>query len=1087
MKKYGFLTLILCLFCLGEAAVASPGKADAEPAAQAQSSKLTVKGFVKDDKGDPMIGVTLIVKGTNFGTVSNADGSYSIDVPYGGATLMVSYIGYAPQEINVNNRTKIDITLLEDSKALEEVIVVGYNVQKKETITGSIATITTKDLKQSPTANINNALAGRMPGLLVNQFSGGEPGNDAAQLNIRGISTYGQSGVIMIVDGIERDMSYLAPDEIETFTILKDASATAPYGIRGANGVIVVTTKRGRKGEKPTVDFKASVGISEPIRYPDYLGSADYATLYNEAMLHDNPSWTADAPSLFTQEAIDNYRRAKGDNSDGLGYNWDYFDYAFQPSVLQDYSLSVRGGTDRARYFILGSYYKQGGNYKLSNADNANNFLRYNFRANVDVDATKRLKISVDLGARVTEYSYPGATAANIISLANTQPPYLPIVLPNNGNEVNQTNFEENGGYLLYGDVDYRYNMLGQLTRTGFSKRTRRYLQGSFKLSHDLDFITKGLSVAAQFSYDTFNQHTIANNVATFGIGNLTYPGYSIWSLANNSKDEWKNNAGYWIQNGSYTNANQRTTDDAPKNTVSHGKPEGTSRFQARLDYNRKFGDHNVTAMLLYYMQNKIVNNEVPFRYMGMSARATYDYKNKYLFEFNLGYNGSENFARGHRFGVFPAGSIGWVVSQEEFMKNVSWIDHLKLRASFGLVGNDQMPDNLRFAYLQYYSSDDNMNIYFGENRKPYGTTLIEGVFANPSLTWEKARKFNFGIDAEFFHQRLTLSVDVFKEHRYDILTSLEDDNKLGFPYIVGQTAPIVNSGIVDNRGIEFQLSWDGRIGQHFRYWIRPNFTFARNKVKFCNEISYIDNNGRDCPWRYQTGRRVGENFCYIFDHFVADQDEADRLNAMNGGSGFGMWGAVQPGDVVYKDMNGDGVVNNYDRAAIGNPRTPEIQYGIPVGLSYKGFDFSMLWQGSALCSVQLSGPAVWDFPLYDQSRIGKVRRMHLNRWTPETAATATYPALHYGIHNNNKQQYSSLFLYDATYIRLKNVEIGYTLPKAWTSKAGIQSVRIYAQGQNLLTFDRLGDVDMDPEIKNGDGSWFPVQRVVNLGINMTF
>ena len=1087
MKKYGFLTLILCLFCLGEADVASPGKADAEPAAQAQSSKLTVKGFVKDDKGDPMIGVTLIVKGTNFGTVSNADGSYSIDVPYGGATLMVSYIGYAPQEINVNNRTKIDITLLEDSKALEEVVVVGYNVQKKETITGSIATITTKDLKQSPTANINNALAGRMPGLLVNQFSGGEPGNDAAQLNIRGISTYGQSGVIMIVDGIERDMSYLAPDEIETFTILKDASATAPYGIRGANGVIVVTTKRGRKGEKPTVDFKASVGISEPIRYPDYLGSADYATLYNEAMLHDNPSWTADAPSLFTQEAIDNYRRAKGDNSDGLGYNWDYFDYAFQPSVLQDYSLSVRGGTDRARYFILGSYYKQGGNYKLSNADNANNFLRYNFRANVDVDATKRLKISVDLGARVTEYSYPGATAANIISLANTQPPYLPIVLPNNGNEVNQTNFEENGGYLLYGDVDYRYNMLGQLTRTGFSKRTRRYLQGSFKLSHDLDFITEGLSIAAQFSYDTFNQHTINNSVPTHSTGNLTYPGYSTWMLPEEySIDEWKNNSAYWIQNGSYVTANQRTTDDAQGNSLSHANPEGTSRFQARLDYARKFGDHNVTAMVLYYMQNKIVGKEVPYRYMGFSGRATYDYKNKYLFEFNIGYNGSENFARGHRFGVFPAGSIGWVVSQEEFMKNVSWIDHLKLRASYGLVGNDQM-GSTRFAYLQYYTSGSNMNIYFGEDKKAFGTTLIEGIFANPSLTWEKARKFNFGIDAEFFHQRLTLSVDVFKEHRYDILTSLNTDDKLGFPYIVGQTAPIVNSGIVDNRGIEFQLGWDGRIGQHFRYWIRPNFTFARNKVKFCNEISYVDSNGRDCPWRYQTGRRVGENFCYIFDHFVADQDEADRLNAMNGGSGFGMWGAVQPGDVVYKDMNGDGVVNNYDRAAVGNPRTPEIQYGIPVGLSYKGFDFSMLWQGSALCSVQLSGPAVWDFPLYDQSRTGKVRKMHLNRWTPETAATATYPALHYGIHNNNKQQYSSLFLYDASYIRLKNVEIGYTLPKAWTSKAGIQSVRIYAQGQNLLTFDRLGDVDMDPEIKNGDGSWFPVQRVVNLGINMTF
>lgn len=1088
MKKYSFLTLILCLFCLGEAAVASPGKADAAPAVQAQSSKLTVKGFVKDDKGDPMIGVTLIVKGTNFGTVTNADGSYSLDVPYGGATIMVSYIGYAPQEINVNNRTKIDITLLEDSKALEEVVVVGYNVQKKETITGSIATITTKDLKQSPTANINNALAGRMPGLLVNQFSGGEPGNDAAQLNIRGISTYGQSGVIMIVDGIERDMSYLAPDEIETFTILKDASATAPYGIRGANGVIVVTTKRGRKGEKPTVDFKASVGISEPIRYPDYLGSADYATLYNEAMLNDNPSWTGSESALFTQESIDNYRRAKGDNSDGLGYNWDYFDYAFQPSVLQDYSLSVRGGTDRARYFILGSYYKQGGNYKHSNADNANNFLRYNFRANVDVDATKRLKISVDLGARVTEFTYPGATAANIISLANTQPPYLPIVLPNNGNEVNQGDFEENGGYLLYADNDYRYNMLGQLSRSGFSKRTRRYLQGSFKLSHDLDFITKGLSIAAQFSYDTFNQHTVGNAVPTHSTGNLTYPGYSTWMLPEEySIDEWKNKAGYWIQNGTYVTANQRTTDDAQGNSLSHANPEGTSRFQARLDYARKFsGDHNVTAMILYYMQNKIVGNQVPFRYMGLSGRATYDYKNKYLFEFNIGYNGSENFARGHRFGVFPAGSIGWVVSQEGFMKNVRWIDHLKLRASYGLVGNDQM-GSTRFAYLQYYTSGSNMNIYFGENKRGYGTSLIEGIFANPSLTWEKARKFNFGLDAEFFHQRLTLSVDVFKEHRYDILTTLNADDKLGFPYIVGQTAPIVNSGIVDNHGIEFQLGWDGRIGQHFRYWIRPNFTFARNKVKFCNEINYIDGNGRDCPWRYQTGRRVGENFCYIFDHFVADQEEADRLNAMNGGSGFAIWGPVQQGDVVYKDMNGDGVVNNYDRAAVGNPRVPEIQYGIPIGLSYKGFDFSMLWQGSALCSVQLSGPAVWDFPLYDQSRTGKVRKMHLNRWTPETAATATYPALHYGIHNNNKQQYSSLFLYDATYIRLKNVEIGYTLPKAWTSKAGIQNVRIYVQGQNLLTFDRLGDIDMDPEIKNGDGSWFPVQRVVNIGLNMTF
>ena len=1068
MKKYGFLTLILCLFCLGEAAVASPGKADAAPAAQAQSSKLTVKGFVKDDKGDPMIGVTLIVKGTNFGTVSNADGSYSIDVPYGGATLMVSYIGYAPQEINVNNRTKIDITLLEDSKALEEVVVVGYNVQKKETITGSIATITTKDLKQSPTANINNALAGRMPGLLVNQFSGGEPGNDAAQLNIRGISTYGQSGVIMIVDGIERDMSYLAPDEIETFTILKDASATAPYGIRGANGVIVVTTKRGRKGEKPTVDFKASVGISEPIRYPDYLGSADYATLYNEAMLNDNPSLAADSPSLFTQTAIDNYRRAKGDNSDGLGYNWDYFDYAFQPSVLQDYSLSVRGGTDRARYFILGSYYKQGGNYKHSNSDNANNFLRYNFRANVDVDATKRLKISVDLGARVTEYTYPGATAANIISLANTQPPYLPIVLPNNGNEVNQGDFEENGGYLLYADNDYRYNMLGQLSRSGFSKRTRRYLQGSFKLSHDLDFITEGLSIAAQFSYDTFNQHTINNSVPTHSTGNLTYPGYSTWMLPEEySIDEWKNNSAYWIQNGSYVTANQRTTDDAQGNSLSHANPEGTSRFQARLDYARKFGDHNVTAMVLYYMQNKIVGKEVPYRYMGFSGRATYDYKNKYLFEFNIGYNGSENFARGHRFGVFPAGSIGWVVSQEEFMKNVRWIDHLKLRASYGLVGNDQM-GSTRFAYLQYYTSGSNMNIYFGEDKKAFGTTLIEGIFANPSLTWEKARKFNFGIDAEFFHQRLTLSVDVFKEHRYDILTSLNTDDKLGFPYIVGQTAPIVNSGIVDNRGIEFQLGWDGRIGQHFRYWIRPNFTFARNKITEKDEAPTD-------PWRMRTGHPLNQQFGLIALGLFEDQDEIDLSPEQK-------FGTVRPGDVKYLDYNGDGVVDAHDEVAIGYSRVPEINYGFGLQINWKGLDFGAFFRGQAHVSYSLGGSF---FPFANGVGKGNLFAKAMDRWSEENPnPNAFYPRLSASASANN-QKASTRTIYDGSLLRLSDLEVGYTFRGKHLKSWGCQSLRVYFVGSNLLLFSPW---DMwDPESGSTNGSNYPLARKFNLGVRISF
>lgn len=1088
-------TLSACALLLTPAFFASGAAAQAAPQTKTAKQQLKLTGSVRDEQGSPVTGATILVKGTNAGTTSGVDGTFSISLPYAEATVTVSFIGYAPQEIPVAGRTRVDIVLVEDSKALEDVVVVGYNVQRKATITGSIATITTKDLKQSPTANINNALAGRMPGLMVNQFSGGEPGNDISNINIRGLATYGSKDVITIVDGIERDMSYLSADEIETLTILKDASATASYGIRGANGVIVVTTKRGRTGEKPTVDFKASVGISEPIKFPSYLGSADYAMLYNEAIRNDNPGTDPSTLDLFSDQAIENYRRAKGDNSDGLGYNWDYFDYVFKPSITQDYSLSVRGGTERVRYFILGNYYHQGGNYNYSTKDSDNSFTRYNFRANVDVNATKRLRISVDLGARITDFTYPGASAANIIEMANTQAPYLPIKLYPNGNGINDNNFEENGGYLLYADEINRYNIHGQLAHSGYSTRTRRYLNGSFKLAHDLDFITKGLKVEAQFSYDATNGHTKKHNVPTETVANYTYPGYATWKLDGQSASVWKNDADYWAKNGIFTPANKREIDRVAQSELENAAPQGTSRWQARLDYARKFGRHDVSGMVLWYQQSRMVGNYIPFRYTGLAVRATYGYDNKYLAEFNLGYNGSENFAPGKRFGVFPAGSVGWVISRENFMKEVKWVNQLKVRGSYGLAGSDIMGDmtsasmqEKRFAYLQTYRKGSGFSNYFGETSDQKKTSYYElGLLANPNLTWEKARKLNVGLDATLFDNRLTLSVDYFREHRYDIITDLSGKNKLGFPYIAGQAAPLVNSGIVDNHGFEVELGWNGHIGQHFRYYIKPNVTFARNEVIYCNEITYVDGNGNLCPWRQETGKRIGENIDFIFDHFVRDEEEAAMLNAMNGGSGFGQWGTVIPGDVVYKDINGDGRIDDYDRAAVGNPRIPELQFGLPLGFQYKNFDFSMLWQGSALCSVQLTYGAAWDFPLFNQNRVGKVKKMHLQRWTPETSATAKYPALHYGVNENNKNSNSSLFLYNAAYVRLKNVEIGYSLPKKWLSKVNIQNVRFYVQGLNLLTIDGMDDVDYDPEVKDGGGSWFPIQRVINFGANVTF
>ena len=436
-----------------------------------QSSKVTVTGTVLDEKTkEPLIGVAVIVKGVkNTAAITDLDGKFSIGLPYAEAPLIFSYLGYQPQEIIPGDRSNLTVLLVEDTQALQEVVVVGYTTQRKETMIGSVATITTKELTQSPAANINNALAGRLPGLIVNQYAGGEPGVDQSEIFIRGKATYGDQSAIVIVDGIERDMSYLAPDEIETFTILKDASATAAYGIRGANGVIVITTKRGKAAEKATVNLKASVGINQPIGFPEYLGSADYATLYNEARMNDALMTGADVSTLnlFSQQAIDNFRIAKGDNSDGLGYNWDYYDFAFKPGLQEDVSLSVRGGTDKVRYYVLANFFSQGGNYKYSDAGPYNSqsrFTRYNFRSNVDIDISKWLTARLDIGARITNRNAPGTTAGRLMTICATQPPYLPILVEENSHPQNEEYIRQNPLGMLYGDNVYRFNILGELS-----------------------------------------------------------------------------------------------------------------------------------------------------------------------------------------------------------------------------------------------------------------------------------------------------------------------------------------------------------------------------------------------------------------------------------------------------------------------------------------------------------------------------------------------------------------------------------------------------------------------------------------------
>lgn len=1043
-----------------------------------QSNKITVSGTVLDKTtNDPLIGVSVVVKGVaNAGTITDMDGKFTLKLPYAEAPLVFSYLGYQPQEIVPGAKKELTVLLQEDTKALQEVVVVGYTKQRKETMIGSVATITTKDLTQSPTANINNALAGRLPGLIVNQYAGGEPGVDQSELFIRGKATYGNQSAIVIVDGIERDMSYLAPDEIETFTILKDASATAAYGIRGANGVIVITTKRGKAAEKATVNLKASIGINQPIGFPEYLGSADYATLYNEARLNDAKMTGADISSLnlFSQQAIDNFRRAKGDNSDGLGYDWDYYDFAFKPGLQEDVSLSIRGGTDKVRYYVLANYFSQGGNYKYANAgeyDSQTKFTRYNFRSNIDININRYLSTRLDLGARITDRNAPGTTASRLMTICATQPPYLPILVEENAHPQNEEYIQQNPRGMLYGDNIYRYNLLGELSRTGYLNEKNTYLNGSFAMNLDMEFLTKGLKAEVMFSYDASEGRWINRKLDTYKDGYREYPKYATFMPIEGS-DAYMAGGHY---TGAYKTGNKYDIDQTIGNGFSHNASDGRTYIQARLDYNRLFSNrHEVTAMLLANRGNRTVNNELAYHSQGITGRFAYYYNQKYLMEFNFGYNGSENFAPGKRYGFFPAGSIGWVVSEEEFMKKASWIDFLKVRASYGLVGSDNVSS--RFPYLAFYGGGSGYD--FGNN---FGTNVggtSEGNLANANLTWEKARKLNVGIDFTTLNQRLALTIDAFYEYRFDIITDMNSDGIMGYPDIVGKDAALQNLGEVSNRGVDIELSWNDKIGKDFRYYIRPNLTFSRNRLEYKAEVA------RKNSWRKETGKRLYENFVYVFDHFVADQEEADRLNKI----GYQPWGQLIPGDVVYKDLDRNGVIDDEDRTAMGNPRSPELMFGIPFGFQYKNFDFSVLLQGATKSSILLNGAAVFDFPQFEQDKIGRVKKMHLDRWTPETAATAKYPALHYGTHDNNKNGNSSLFLYDASYLRLKNVEIGYNVSPKLLRKFHVQQARIYVQGLNLLTFDKLGDVDIDPETKSGDGaSWYPIQKVFNFGIDITF
>lgn len=1105
MKKYTYLQVLVYLLAL----LPYTGRLFAQ-------QKDALKGIVQNEKKEPLAGASVTIRNKKAGfnvTVQTDDKGIFVlsSLQKGGPyTFIITYQGYQQKTLdgyqyNEGEQISLSVQLIPELKLLDEVVMVGYGTQKKVTVTGAVTSVSSKELQQSPVSNLTNMLAGRLPGLTANQFAGGEPGADKSAIQIRGLSTYsGSTAPIVIVDGIERDFSNLDPNEVETFTILKDASAQAVYGIRGANGVIIVTTKRGKTGEKAAVTFKSGAALNTLTRVPEYLGSADYAMLYNEARINDNPGIDPSQLGLFSEQQIENFRHAKGDNSDGLGYNTDLLDYAFKPNWQQNYNLTISGGTNRARYFVMAGYFNQQGNLDHVERDKYNSssaFKRYNFRSNIDIDVTPSWYVRLDLGAQIGDRNTPGVfsrdnslpTVKNIIMLGNTQAPVYPIYVEPNSNPANAAKNANFPNGLLFGDALYRWNIQGELSRSGFSQEKNTAMQGAFTMGLKLDKITKGLKAEGTFSYDFNNTSYIDRSTSIDKDGYKQYATYAMFAPSTGTVVYM--NGGHY--DGVYTG--RRDVDNTLNNSLNNGSNTSRTFLLLRLDYARSFGSHNISALVLGNRQTRTVGNQVAFANQGLSGRVAYNYDERYLAEIDAGYNGSENFAKGRRYGLFPAFSAGWVASNEQFMKGIDWLDLLKLRASIGLVGNDQIGSE-RFLYIQtfnpggsndYYFGTDYSNVYNSSNR------ISEGPLANPDITWEKSRKINFGMELGVLSRRLNINFDIFFEHRYDILTDLSSKDRIGFPQVFGRAAPPVNIGVVNNHGIDFEVSWSDHIGKDFRYRLRPNFSFARNKIVYMREVDRI------YDWTYRTGKRLGQPFAYIFDGFIQDQAEADDIT-----NNARQFGKVIPGDLRYRDLNGDGKITlQEDQAAIGHPRIPEIQYGVPLEFSYKNFDLSFLFQGAANSSIFLSTSAIWDFPAItniqsEGDRIGKVKPIHLKRWRPGLSAKenegARYPALHYGSYENNKLTgtnfNSSFYMYDGQYLRLKNIEIGYNLPASLLKRWRLQRMRVYIQGANLVTWDKLGDVDIDPEMGNTsgtnsgnlDGYWYPITKVYNFGIEIS-
>ncbi|TXD47870.1 SusC/RagA family TonB-linked outer membrane protein [Polaribacter sp. IC073] len=990
--------------------------------AQEKSIVITVV----DGAGSPIPGASVVVKETTKGWSTDFDGVVTIKTT-SGSIVVISSLGYGAKEVVITNQTDIKVSLEQSSSQLDEIIVVGYGTQSKASLTGSVAVIKSEDIVKNSTSNISSALSGRLAGLVAVQSSG-EPGRDQSSLRIRGLSTYNGSEPLVLVDGIQRSLNSVNSNDIENITVLKDAAAGSIYGMKAANGVILVTTKRGGS-KKPVMSYNSYYGIQKNTRMPNFLDSYNYGVLLNEANKNDGTA------AAYTAAELQMFK----DGSDPDRYpNTDWIKETLGTGTIQSHDFSLRGGYEKVKYFTSLGYLEQEGVYSTTG------YKKYNFRSNLDVEINDYINVSADFSGVYENFDRAGTGSSGIFSnLMRTSP-----------TEVNRYS---NGGYS-------EKSLYQEINSSGYNRSKNFTFQSKLALNIKVPGVD-GLTLISQIAYDRIANRNKAHSTP------FTYTEFNPTT-------------------GAFTDSTPSDRGDTA--SLTENSNQGYLRtLEQIIDYKKNLGDHKVGGKLIYSRtesrydflsagRSNLIGNSVDYFVVGdedtrtnsnstsetaiagYAGRLNYSYQDKYFIEFNGRYDKSHLFSYDLPGGFFPSVSGAWTISKEDFMQDFGKLDNLKLRASYGNLGSDNIG---RFRDLSLYFFGGPI-IDNGEITK----TLYDNGIADPTSTWEKATTYNVGLDASFLNGMFTVEADVFYKRTTDILAN----RSLEVPGTFGATLPQQNLGIVENKGFEVVLGHSNTVND-WNYYANFNLGFARNKVIEVSESESVDEKIRS------TGRSIGARVGYLASGLFFTQKEIDDLNAAAPGGEYQPQ-SPKPGDIRYADINGDGIVNDDDRTIIGRGTTPEITYGLNMGLTYKQFDFSVLLQGAANFDMYLSGEASWAF-----FNGGKVHEDHLGRAQIGADGNvintnATYPRLSISSATIN-QRTSSYWVESGDYMRLKNVEIGYSLPKNVLNKVGIGSLRLYLNGRNLFTWS--GIENLDPENPQSRGWFYPQQKVFNLGINV--